>query len=112
MRANSAFIPKLATFSLVYERIVLSSSILRCRIAAMLFRQYDNAAEGYLRGVDSSQNWIAVLAYFMRSAPTLQINASWSPVPPLQPIAPISLPPSTSGNPPGLAVSVGSRVPG
>ncbi len=44
------------------------------------------------------------------SAPTLQMAASWSPVPPLQPIAPISLPPSTSGKPPGLATRVGSRV--
>ena len=36
--------------------------------------------------------------------------ASWSPVPPLQPTAPISLPPSISGMPPGEAMSVGSSV--
>jgi hypothetical protein len=35
----------------VYDRIVVPSSILRCRIAAMTPRQHDNAAEGYLRGV-------------------------------------------------------------
>jgi hypothetical protein len=31
--------------------------------------------------------------YLIMSAPILQISASWSPVPPLQPIAPMSLPP-------------------
>ena len=35
--------------------------------------------------------------YFTSSAPALQAAASWSPVPPLQPMAPMILPPSTSG---------------
>ena len=48
--------------------------------------------------------------YFTRSAPALQAAASWSPVPPLQPTAPISLPPSISGQPPGEAMSVVSSV--
>ena len=36
--------------------------------------------------------------YFTVSAPALQATASWSPVAPLQPTAPMILPPSTSGS--------------
>ena len=49
--------------------------------------------------------------HFTRSAPALQAAASWSPVPPLHPIAPISLPASIRGQPPGEATRVGSSVP-
>src|SRR5215213_3407008 len=45
--------------------------------------------------------------YFTVSAPALQATASWSPVAPLQPTAPMILPPSTSGIPPGDAVGGG-----
>src|SRR5436190_23647920 len=45
--------------------------------------------------------------YFTVSAPALQATASWSPVAPLQPTAPMILPPSTSGKPPGDAVGGG-----
>src|SRR5690348_5506550 len=38
--------------------------------------------------------------YLTVSAPALQVTPSCAPVPPLQPIAPMSLPPSTSGKPP------------
>src|SRR6185312_13749081 len=47
------------------------------------------------------------LSYFTVSAPALQATASWSPVAPLQPTAPMILPPSTSGIPPGDAVGGG-----
>src|SRR5262249_9838758 len=49
-------------------------------------------------------------SYLTVSAPALHATASWSPVAPLQPIAPMILPPSTSGKPPGEATSVGSSV--
>lgn len=42
-------------------------------------------------------------AYLIMSAPALQATPSWSPVAPLQPIAPMILPPSISGKPPGDA---------
>ena len=45
--------------------------------------------------------------YFTVSAPALQATASWSTVAPLQPTAPMILPPSTSGMPPGDAVGGG-----
>src|SRR5436190_24267516 len=48
--------------------------------------------------------------YLTLSAPALQATASWSPVAPLQPMAPMILPPSTSGKPPGEATRVGSSV--
>src|SRR3954454_3426686 len=63
-----------------------------------------------LQGVGAKMKRDHVCVYFTRSAPILHTAASWSPVPPLQPIAPISLPPSTSGKPPGLATSMGSSV--
>src|ERR1700688_2899545 len=46
--------------------------------------------------------------YLIVSAAALHTNASRSPVPPLQPIAPTSFPPSTRGNPPGDATSPSS----
>ncbi len=45
--------------------------------------------------------------YFTVSAPALHATASWSPVAPLQPTAPMIFPPSMSGNPPGDAVGGG-----
>ena len=51
----------------------------------------------------------SVAAYLMVAAPTLQATSSCEPVPPEQPIAPISLPPSTSGMPPREAMTP-SRV--
>src|SRR5204863_7844522 len=50
------------------------------------------------------------IAHLTRSAPALHAAASWSPVPPLQPIAPIMRPASTRGRPPGEATMVGSSV--
>lgn len=49
-------------------------------------------------------------SYLTMSAPTLQMAASWPPVPPLQPIAPMTLPFSINGKPPEDATSVGSSV--
>ena len=48
-------------------------------------------------------------AYLIVSAPALQATPSCAPVAPLQPIAPMILPPSTSGKPPGEAVGGGSQ---
>ena len=47
--------------------------------------------------------------YLIVAAPTLQATSSCEPVPPEQPIAPISLPPSTRGMPPREAM-IPSRV--
>src|SRR5204863_9381389 len=63
------------------------------------------------RGVDAAAPFHAADGdYLTVSAPALHATPSWSPVAPLQPIAPMSLPPSMSGKPPWEATSIGSRV--
>ena len=39
-------------------------------------------------------------SYLRASTPAMQVCESWAPAPPLQPIAPTILPPTTSGKPP------------
>ena len=63
------------------------------------------------RGFDGAVPWCCATGdYFTVSAPALHATPSWSPVAPLQPIAPMSFPPSMSGKPPWEATSVGSSV--
>jgi hypothetical protein len=57
------------------------------------------------------QSCTAVLAanYFSTATPASDTTSSWEPVPPLTPIAPMTLPPTTSGLPPREAIT-SSRV--
>src|ERR1700690_2869997 len=52
----------------------------------------------------------AAIYFEIAAAPAPQTTASCEPAPPLQPIAPMILPSTMIGKPPGEAVSIGSSV--
>ena len=89
------------------SRIEARRSCRHCERSEAIHSAASREMDCFVASLLAMTNFLKGLAYFTVSAPALQATASWSPVAPLQPTAPMILPLSTSGKPPGDAVGGG-----